>query len=117
MRLSPAVLLSLLFVGCSSDLFTPETNPCLLYEAAINDCAEDALFYLQDTGDVVGYEADLACPAEDALTQAEYIYYDCLHTLWDTATCTTASGMIELSIAAAECEAPGSISPVSSGPQ
>ena len=113
----PRYPLLMLVLGCSSELFTPETNPCQLYETAVNDCADDALRYLEDTGDVVEYTIDLDCPAEEALTQAEFNYYDCLHGLWDAADCTTAAGMLDMALAAAECETPDGLSPASSGPQ
>jgi len=108
MNASPALLLASL-TACSSGIFTPETNPCVLYEDAINDCSEDALYYLQDTGDLVTYTVDLECPEETALTEEEFNFYQCLEDIWDDADCTTAVGMLELSIAAAECDPPGEV--------
>lgn len=92
-----------LLAGCNSGLFEPETNPCELYEYEIDECAEDALYYLQDDDDVVSYFVELDCPDEASMTEAEFRYYSCLDETWAAADCTTTAGLLDLALAVSDC--------------
>jgi hypothetical protein len=97
----PWCLLGLIGVmGCGG---TPTTNPCTLYERAVEEChtaVEEALGRAEEDET---FDPQIRCPDEEDMSDDEHAHYTCVHDVWSSAECASTADLLTAAIDAADC--------------